>query len=439
MSMEKLVVDRSNPPKRVPVSNVIIPKPEIFELSNGFKVVVINAGTQDLCKIEIIFRAGTRYQTQPLVANAAISLLSEGTSKRTSAQIAEELDFYGSFLEPSFSRDFSSISFYTIGKHFYPSVDVLSDILLNPVYPQHELEIFCRKGKQSLLVELEKVSTLSRQRFFSALFGSSHPYGSFATPHDYDHLSREAVKSFRQRFHTSQNGLVVIAGKLDSKQVNFLLRQIDVPSFKLKKKEITDLPEYQTTTRRVFTYKKDAVQSSIRIGTIWPKRNHADMPGLNVLNTLLGGYFGSRLMRHIREEKGYTYGVTSYILPFSELSVFLVSTEVGAGLAEATMNEVFHEMKRLQTEPLPTEELELVKGYMTGQLLRTFDGPLAIAESMASLHQYNNLDFGYIEKLVNTINNITSEQLKDLACRYLDTGKMVVSIAGGDKPKGFEE
>lgn len=437
--MENLVVDRSNPPKRVPVSSLIIPKPEIFELSNGFKVAVINAGTQDLSKIEIIFRAGTRYQSQPLVANAAISLLSEGTTKRSSAQIAEELDFYGSFLEPSFSRDFSSISFYTIGKHFYPSVDVLADILLNPAYPQHELEIFCRKGKQSLLVELEKVSTLSRQHFFGALFGSSHPYGSFATPDDYDYLTRDAVQSFRERFHSSQNGLIVIAGKLDSKQVDFLLRLIDVPFFKPKEQEIVALPEYQTTTRRIFTYKKDAVQSSLRIGMTWPRRDHPDMPGLNVLNTALGGYFGSRLMRNIREEKGYTYGVSSFILPFSELSVFLVSTEVGAGLAEATMIEVFNEMKRLQTEPLPTEELELVKGYMTGQLLRTFDGPLAIADSLASLHQYNNLDFGYIEKLVSTINNITSDQLKDLASRYLDTDRMVISIAGSDKPNGFEE
>ncbi|HRR12096.1 MAG TPA: pitrilysin family protein, partial [Tenuifilum sp.] len=358
---------------------------------------------------------------------------------RTSQQIAEELDFYGSFLEPSFSRDFASVTFYTIGKHFYRSLDVLADILTNPTYPQHELELFCKKGKQSLLVDLEKVSTLSRQRFFSALFGSNHPYGSFATPNDYDVLSQTDLVQFRNRYHKASNGLIVIAGKVDAKQVDFLVNGFNNPIFEQCDDIELGLPSFTTTDYRVFSYKKDAVQAALRIGRVLPKRNHPDMPGLVVLNTILGGYFGSRLMRNIREDKGFTYGISSFIIPMAELSALVVSTEVGSAFTEKTVDEVFKEMIKLQTEPVSNDELELVRGYMTGQVLRTFDGPFAIADSLASLFQYNNLDFEYINNLIRTINEITPTQLLGLAKKYLDVDRMVVSIAGSKRIRGYKE
>lgn len=432
-------IDRTVQPQRVAVSSIKIPTPDIIDLNNGFKVLVINAGSQDLARVEVIFMAGTRYQPKSLVANAAISLLSEGTTSRTSQQIAEELDFYGSFLEPSFSRDFASVTFYTIGKHFYRSLDVFADIITNPNYPQNELELFCKKGKQSLLVDLEKVSTLSRQRFFSALFGSNHPYGSFAIPNDYDGLTQTDISQFRNRYHKASNGLIVIAGKVDAKQVDFILNGFNNPIFEQCGEIELGLPSFTTTDYRVFSYKKDAVQAALRIGRVLPKRNHPDMPGLVVLNTILGGYFGSRLMRNIREEKGYTYGISSFIIPMAELSVLVVSTEVGSAFAENTVDEVFKEMLKLQSEPVSNDELELVRGYMTGQILRTFDGPFAIADSLASLFQFNNLDFGYIDNLIKTINEITPSQLLELAKKYLDVESMVVSIAGSQKIRGYKE
>ncbi|HQI88751.1 MAG: pitrilysin family protein [Tenuifilum sp.] len=432
-------IDRTVQPQRVAVSSIKIPTPDIIVLNNGFKVLVINAGSQDLARVEVIFRAGTRFQPKPLVANAAISLLRDGTISRTSQQIAEELDFYGSFLEPSFSRDFASVTFYTIGKHFYRSLDVLADILTNPTYPQHELELFCKKGKQSLLVDLEKVSTLSRQRFFSALFGSNHPYGSFATPNDYDVLSQTVLVQFRNRYHKASNGLIVIAGKVDAKQVDFLVNGFNNPIFEQCDDIELGLPSFTTTDYRVFSYKKDAVQAALRIGRVLPKRNHPDMPGLVVLNTILGGYFGSRLMRNIREDKGFTYGISSFIIPMAELSALVVSTEVGSAFTEKTVDEVFKEMIKLQTEPVSNDELELVRGYMTGQVLRTFDGPFAIADSLASLFQYNNLDFEYINNLIRTINEITPTQLLGLAKKYLDVDRMVVSIAGSKRIRGYKE
>ncbi len=432
-----IFLDRTIPPKREIIKEIKIPSTDVFDLANGFKVIVINAGTQDLVKVDVLFEAGTRYQPQALVANAAISMLTEGTATRTSKQIAEELDYFGSFVESSFSRDFASVTLYTIGKHYYRASDILSDILINPSYPQHELEIFCQKGKQMLEVELEKVSTLARQAFFSALFGANHPYGSFALPSHYDLLTRNMVVTFHRQYHTAQNGLIVLAGSLDDRKTQYLLDALESNTFlKLEDQDIP-FPKYSTTKQRVFTYKKDAIQSSIRVGKVFPKRNHPDMTGLIVLNTLLGGYFGSRLMRNIREDKGYTYGISSYIMPMVEHSVWLVTTDVGNGFVEPTITEFFTEVERLQHEPVDSDELDLVRGYMIGQILRTFDGPLAISDAMASLFQYNNLDKEYINNLVKTINSITPEEIMTLANRYLGLDDMVVSVAGSSCPKGF--
>ncbi len=174
--------------------------------------------------------------------------------------------------------------------------------------------------------------------------------------------------------------MIEIAGKVDVKQTDFILKRLESHVFKSDSDTGISLPPYKTTNLRVFSYKKDTVQSSIRMGRVLPKRNHPDMPGLVVLNSVLGGYFGSRLMRNLREEKGYTYGISSFIVPMAELSVWIISTEVGVGYAESTVDEIFKEMSRLKKEPLSTMSWNL-SGVHHRQILRTFDGPFAIAES----------------------------------------------------------
>ncbi|MDI3527665.1 MAG: zinc protease [Tenuifilum sp.] len=432
-------LDRTVQPNIKPVSKINIPKPEIIELSNGFKVISAKAGSQDLIKIEVIFRAGTRYQSKSLVAKASISNLREGTKKRSSKQIAEELDFYGSFIEPSINRDFASVSFYTTGKHFFKSFDVFSDLLLNPTFPEHELDIFRQKGKQSLLVEMEKVSTLSRMGFYKALFGDNHPYGTFALPHDYEMIERDDLVNFSNKFYKGKGGAIVITGNFDSEQLDFIKGSFASSRFDGQTDEEYILPRIKSNEKKIFTYKNEAVQASIRIGRIFPERTHPDMPALQILNTILGGYFGSRLMRNIREDKGYTYGINSFIVPHSYLSVFVVSTEVGNNFVEHTISEIKKEIQRLKSEPVSNDELNLVKGYMIGQVLRTFDGPFAIADSLAGLFEYNNFDFDYISNTINTINSVTPEQLMELAGKYFDTDSMVYSVSGSQIPDGFTQ
>jgi predicted Zn-dependent peptidase len=173
----------------------------------------------------------------------------------------------------------------------------------------------------------------------------------------------------------------------------------------------------------------DSVQSSVRIGCISIAKNHADFPELNILNTVFGGYFGSRLMRNIREDKGYTYGIHSYITHFEHASYFVIDTEVGNEVCKAAMDEIYHELETMRTVQVTGEELLTVKNYMLGSLLRATDGPFnrisAIRNSVLS-----GLDEMYFTRLVDAIKHITPERLKDLSNIYFANENMQEVICG---------
>jgi predicted Zn-dependent peptidase len=425
------MLDRTKAPDKKTTGKIIIPQNQQIRLVNGAQLIVVNAGTQDVSKIELIFNAGTRYQNQALSARGAISLLSEGTNTRTSQQIAELFDFYGSFPEHSFDRDFASLTLYSTNKFLDKSLGVFADMLYNPTYPEHELDIFKKKGKQALIVELEKVVTIARQNFFSNIFSNQHPYGAYAVPEDFDRLQRDSIANFHNTYHASNDCLIILSGKITDKEIRTVEELLGKSTFgKGNNDPNQKLPSILQTQQKIFSYKNDAVQSAIRIGKQMIKRNHPDFPKFMVLNTILGGYFGSRLMRNIREDKGYTYGISSTVLPFKETSVFVIGTEVGVDFTKDTLSEIYKEIDKLCTEKVPEGELELVKSHLIGEVLRTFDGPFAIADSIASLYEYNDLDFSYFERTIETINTITSDQLLETANQYLRKDDLVECVAG---------
>ncbi|BDX38557.1 peptidase M16 [Tenuifilaceae bacterium CYCD] len=425
------MLDRTTAPKKNPTGRVSIPQTQNITLANGAKLIVIDAGTQEVSKIEIILHAGTRYQSQAISARAAISLLSEGTSTKNSQQIAELFDFYGSFPEHSFDRDFATLTLYSTNKYLDQSLGVLADMIYNPTYPEHELDIFKKKGKQSLIVELEKVVTIARQNFFSTMFGKDHPYGSYATPDEFDTLHRDNIANFHSQYHSSNNCIIVLAGKVSDKEIKAVEELLGKTNFGNNGTALNQpFPKSVISQQKVFSHKNDALQSAIRIGKELIKRDHEDFPKLMVLNTILGGYFGSRLMKNIREDKGYTYGISSTLLPFKETSVFVIGTEVGVDFTANTLREIYKEIEKLCTEKVPQSELDLVKSHLTGEVLRNFDGPFAIAESIASLYEYNNLDYSFFERTIDTINTVTPEQLIEIANKYLGQNDFVESVAG---------
>ena len=421
---------KQQPPRHIP-DKIIISKAEDLILPNGVRLLSINAGSEDICRLELNFNAGSRYQNKPAVSRATLSMLTEGSKKFTSHQIAEKFDFYGSFCEQSSDRDYGKVSLFSLIKYLNESLNLLEEILKNPVFPERELKTYRIKGKQSLIVELEKVSTLARQDFFKGVFGRNHPYGVFVDPKDYENLQRDDLISFHHQYISSKLCTMVVTGKIDSKVIDEITRVFGSTNWGEQNITLPAIGNYELLNQRKFySLKEDAVQSAIRIGRKLINRKHDDYQGLVVLNTILGGYFGSRLMKNIREDKGYTYGISSSILPLKEHCVFVIGTEVGSEFTIPALNEIYKEIKRLQEEPVSEEELDLVRNYLLGELLRSFDGAFAIADSITSLLEYNDLDYDFFDKTIQTIKTITPTELMNLANSYLRNDDLVECVAG---------
>ena len=427
----KRMLNRKTPPERQISNKIKIARAEEITLTNGIRLLVINAGSEDVCKLDLNFFAGSQYQKKRIESRATMAMLAEGTANITSHQIAEKFDYYGSFCEHSSDRDFGKVTLLSLNKFLNQSLDLLEQIIKHPSFPEKEIETYRIKGKQSLIVELEKVTTLARQDFFKGLFGNTHPYGVYAEPQDYLDLQRADLIEFHQKYLTNNQCTIVLSGKIKDAEINTVINHFGKSGWGDKSTKLADFPPIITPSqKKYFSFKEDAVQSAIRIGRQLVDRKHPDYCGLVVLNTILGGYFGSRLMKNIREDKGYTYGISSSILTLKELCVLVIGTEVGAEFTKPALKEIYFEIDRLRNEPVSEGELDLVRNYLLGELLRSFDGAFAIADSITSLFEYNDLDYSFFDKTIETIKTITPEQIMNLANSYLRTKDLVECVAG---------
>jgi predicted Zn-dependent peptidase len=399
-------------------------------LQNGLSLSVINAGTADVLRFSIVFDAGTRYQSQFLVASSTVNMLAEGTEKYKSEEIAEQLDFYGASIDFDIDRDWSCVTFYSLTRHFAKVMEIAEQIIKYPVFPEKELNIYKQNQKQEMIVEREKVATVARETFVSALFGKNHYYGSFADADDYDKLNCMLLKEFHEKYYSSNNAFIVVSGKISEKEIKTISDFFGKDTWgnaqkaEAKQQKIITSPE-----KTIHVSKADGVQSAIRIGKVLFNKTHDDYCKMFFLNIVLGGYFGSRLMKNIREEKGYTYGIYSNIVCMRDSGYLTISTEVGNEYVKSTLNEIKNEILRLQQQKIAKDELSLVKNYITGDILRLIDGAWRIADIYIDMRQLNT-NFKYIEHLFNEVLKITPNTILDLANKYLDINTLTTIISG---------
>lgn len=426
-------INRTIAPEFRDITKVHLPQSTDMMLKNGMPVYVVSAGTQDVMKIEFIFNAGMRNADYPLVAGAVNDMLDEGTNLRNAVQLAEELDFYGAFIESEVTQDQATFTLYTLNKYLDESLAIVQDILFNPAFPEHEFSVYIANRKQRYIVDSDKVSTLARRRFTELLFGERHAYGIRTVMEDFDRVTREELNRFHHDFYHAGNGSILVSGKIPSELMAKLNAFFGSEDWVRTKEVIPSIAVPSTTQQRENLVKKDgAIQSAIRIGRVLFNREHLDYPAMQVLNCVLGGYFGSRLMANIREDKGYTYGIGSGLASMLNSGYFYISTEVGVDVTRAALNEIYYEIEKLRNEPVTEEELDLVRNYMTGVFLRSTDGPFSIADRRKALIGYN-LGYEYYDRYVETIRTITAERLQELAQTYLRKEDLVELVAGDVK------
>jgi zinc protease len=424
------MIDRTIAPgfKTIEKIDIIRAKPE--KLDNGIPVFTINAGSQELCKVELIFNAGMYCQDRTLLASTCNTLLESGTKNYTAQQLSESIDFFGSFLELGVGQDFSSVCVYALNKYLSDTLIIVEDLVKNPVFPQQEINLHLTNKKQKHQINSQKVSNLARRRFSELLFGESHPYGIDVKEQDFDTLKRDQIVNFHNTFYNSKNCFIVVAGNLPSSLLSLLNDRFGKADWGQGGAAIkTRVAEQTTTQQKNLVLKEDAIQSAIRVGRVLFNKRHEDYFKFQVLNTVFGGYFGSRLMANIREDKGYTYGIGSGLTSLVHSGYFFISTEVGVDVTKNALAEIYKEIGLLREDLIPEAELETVRNYILGQFLRSVDGPFALAEKFKAIYEFG-LDYSYFENYFKTVQTVTSKELRDLANKYWQEKDLIECVAG---------
>ena len=423
LQVNEKTLDRTIAPAiKSPVEfDIKLPPVEKTVLSNGVEVYSVNMGTEDTLLVNWVFYAGNWYETKKGIAAASNFLLKNGTSKRSAFEINEHFDYYGSYLNRACYNETSEITLHTLNKHADVLLPVVAELIADSVLPEEEMNIYKVNAQQRLKVSLQKSEFIAGRLIDTYLFGENHPYGKYNNLEDYAALQQTDLFEFYKRYYREGRCVIFVSGKIPTT----LIPQLELHFGKLplrNHRERPDDPVYQLQPgdqKKSFVINDpDGVQAAIRIGRPFPNRHHPDFQRVLLLNNVFGGYFGSRLTNNIREDKGYTYGIYSYLLNHIGDSGWMISTEAGRDVSEATIKEIYKEMDLLSEELLDEEELEMTRNYMIGTILGDLDGPFQVASRWKSLI-LNNLDEHYFYRGIDLIKTTTAAELQQLAKKWL--------------------
>jgi zinc protease len=423
------MINRSKAPAIHHIRHIDYLKAEKNTFANGLPVYYIHAPAQEVVKIDFVFDAGAWQQDEKLIAGFTSYMLREGSQSYSSAQIAGQFDFYGAYIQTGADQDFAMVSIISLNKYLPEILAVTEDILKQSVFPGYELDVLREKHKQSFLIDNEKVKVLCLKKFTTVLFGEGHPYAINNRIGDFDAITRDKLSRFFQTCYHPGNCRVIVAGNADKQVRTLIEKRFGGNDWKRATNPVRNFQIMSSPEKSHKESKPGALQSAICVGCPWVEKTHPDYIGLSVLITLLGGYFGSRLMMNIREDKGFTYGIGASVLSMKNADYMVISTEIGNEYTEATITEINKELKRLQDEPVSVEELETVKSYLRGEFLRNLDGPFALAASFKAINDFG-LDYDFYDRYLEVLNRVTSKELQLLAQKYLSPDDMYTVIVG---------
>jgi len=422
--------DRKKTPENKKVAELLLNEPTKITLPNGMLMFLIESGLEDVVRIDIVVDAGSAFQEKPLSASFTNSLLKEGIKGMNAIQIAEMLDFHGAYLSTSISKDKATITLFSITKHLNKLLPLLKNIVAEATFPQNEFNVHRDRSRQEFLVNTQKAKQLANRNFNNLMFGSDSAYGRVAKEEDYNSIEKADLINFYKSFYQPKNSYLIVSGRPDTNSIKLIEKVFgnEWENNGLPLQTPTNFVSKQTNGNKIVT-KDNFLQSAIRIGKTTLNKFDKDYSKLIITNTILGGYFGSRLMSNLREDKGMTYGVSSFISSFLHGSYFAIATEVNIAQTNAAVIEINKEIEKLQNNKIGQEELSLVKNYIYGNFLKNFDGPFALAEMFRSAHDFG-LNFDFYNRNLKKMMDTTAEDILKTAQLNLSLDEMATLVVG---------
>ena len=407
------MIDRKTPPPFVHTTSFDLIQPARKRLPNGVSLFLVPGGSQEVIKIELILRAGRWYESHTGASHFSANLLTKGTRSKTSFQIAQVFDQYGAHVDLNPGLDFVSVSLYGLTRYLRPVLDLLVEILTGPEFPEKELEQSKSIFIQNLRVNEEKTSFLASKAFRRKIFGQDHPYGKELEENDVKMLGKKDLIAHYNAYY--KNITVFVSGKIDQDSQTIITDALS----RLQTSDPEPVKNSPSATQPFHQHipKEGSVQTSIRAGKKSLLISDSDYTRAVFVSHILGGYFGSRLMKNIREEKGLTYGIYASLHPLQHDSYLVIGTDVNKENVELTLDEIRKELKILRTEPVGNEELDITKNHFIGSLQAEITTPFAHADKLKTIELYG-LSPDFYQHMISIVDGITTDDILEVSNKY---------------------
>ncbi len=419
-------INRAKGPKIKDIQSVPFQKYERLILNTGTPIYLMPGGTQPIVKTEFVFYAGRSFENKQSVSKICHALLREGTTNHSGQEIAEKLDYYGATLSLSSGMDTSSLCLYCLEKHFESILPLIGEIINTPIFQEDEIHKYINRSIHSLEIELSKNEVVAYRLLTENIFGKSHPYGYNSTPTTIRNVSQKDLEAHFKNLYVSNNMIILVSGRIP-RQVAKLLETI-IPGSN-KNSDAKSIFHSISKAERVNVEGSNDYQSAIRVGRPLFNRQHQDYVDFYMLNTIFGGYFGSRLMKKVREEKGYTYGIYSSVDPYRLGGFFSISTEVDNKFVEPTLRCIEKEMELLKTKLISDDELKMVRNYILGNFLSLLDGPMKSSQMLKVLTT-SGLDEAHLAQMMQRIREVSAHEIREMAIKYFNKEEMHTVVVG---------
>lgn len=402
-----------------------------YRLDNGIVVHCIPFNSLDYTNVLLSVKAGTQCQSKLLQASSTSRMLREGCVGFTSEELAEELDYYGTSYHAATSALSTEVMISSVSRHLPKMLPLLNSIVFHPTFPEREFGITREIGRQNLIHSMQEVSFLANRQLKTMMFGEGHIYSKSASPDDYDQIVLADLVDYHKSYYLPENIEFFVSGCFSDKEFNALNESFG--KLQCTNNAVPDLaepaPETVADVRR-FCEKEGCLQNAVSMGCVSIAQQHPDFLKLKLLVSILGGFFGSRLMSNIREDKGYTYGIYAQLVAYSNMSTIVISSQTAVEHTDALIAEVYKEMERLINEPVPEEELEMVKSYYSGMYLQQVSKGIDLISDYR-VKALNKIDAKtYYSQWWNVLHSTTADELLQIAKKYLKPEAFRVSVAG---------
>ena len=424
-------LDRTQPPKPGPAPTVNIGDYQMFTLSNGLKVIVVENRKTPVISWQLTLDVDPVMEGDAKgYVDLAGQLMRAGTKNRSKQQIDEEIDFIGASLSTFSTGMFGS----SLTRHKEKLLTLMSDVLLNPVFPQDELEKVITQSISGLSANESDANFMVDNLISSVMFGSSHPYGEVVTKESLGNINRDHVVNYYNTFFKPNTAYLVIVGDITAKEAKKLTNKYfkkwkkgDVP------KATYEIPAPPAGNKVAFANRDGAVQSVLAVSyPIELKPGAPEAIKASVMNSILGGgVFSGRLMQNLREDKAYTYGARSSLSSDRLIGSFSARTEVGNNVTDSALVEILYEMDRLAKEPVDQQSLDLVKNFMNGSFARSLESPRTIANFALNIERYK-LPKDYYKTYLEKLAAVSIEDVSAMAARYIKPENAWI-VVGGNK------